>query len=182
MLSQHQRGLPFTLIEAMSCARATISTDVGGVREAVGDNGAVVPRRSWPSGLALELLRDRGAPPAMAEAARSGDRGSHLTPTASRTPPTSVEMVARAQDMASMRVNGKPSLMLESITTLPAALGVVGLSGPALEDHRVGDSQSGGECSHRFFRLLRASPAAGCPEQAAAGPRDVVTDEVERRG
>lgn len=54
----------------------------------------------------------------------AGSRGgttSPASPTASRTPPTSVETVARPQDMASMSVNGKPSLMLDSITTLPAA-------------------------------------------------------------
>ncbi|MCZ4611518.1 GT4 family glycosyltransferase PelF, partial [Streptomyces sp. Lzd4kr] len=45
MLSSISEGFPFTLIEAMSCGRATVSTDVGGVREAVGDTGLVVPPR-----------------------------------------------------------------------------------------------------------------------------------------
>ncbi len=45
MLSSISEGFPFTLIEAMSCGRATVSTDVGGVREAVGDAGLVVPPR-----------------------------------------------------------------------------------------------------------------------------------------
>lgn len=59
-----------------------------------------------------------------AAAIGSGSRGgttSPVSPTASRTPPTSVETVERPQDIASIRVNGKPSLMLESMTTLPAA-------------------------------------------------------------
>ena len=50
MLSSISEGFPFTLIEAMSCGRATVSTDVGGVREAVGDTGFVVPHRSTGTG------------------------------------------------------------------------------------------------------------------------------------
>ncbi|MDN3248736.1 GT4 family glycosyltransferase PelF [Streptomyces sp. ZSW22] len=72
MLSSISEGFPFTLIEAMSCGRATVSTDVGGVREAVGDTGLVVPPRD-PAAMAaaaLELLRDAGRRRAMGEAAR----------------------------------------------------------------------------------------------------------------
>ena len=45
MLSSISEGFPYTLIEAMTCGRATVSTDVGGVSEAVGDTGLVVPPR-----------------------------------------------------------------------------------------------------------------------------------------
>ncbi|GGQ02133.1 GT4 family glycosyltransferase PelF [Streptomyces roseolilacinus] len=72
MLSSISEGFPFTLIEAMSCGRATVSTDVGGVREAVGDAGLVVPPRD-PDAMAaaaLELLRDPARRRAMGEAAR----------------------------------------------------------------------------------------------------------------
>ncbi|MFC7882675.1 GT4 family glycosyltransferase PelF [Streptomyces sp. NPDC057376] len=72
MLSSISEGFPFTLIEAMSCGRATVSTDVGGVREAVGGAGLVVPPRD-PAAMAaaaLELLRDAGRRRAMGEAAR----------------------------------------------------------------------------------------------------------------
>ncbi|MFC4612778.1 GT4 family glycosyltransferase PelF [Streptomyces maoxianensis] len=72
MLSSISEGFPFTLIEAMSCGRATVSTDVGGVREAVGDSGLVVPPRE-PEAMAraaLELLRDPRRRAAMGEAAR----------------------------------------------------------------------------------------------------------------
>ncbi|MEU6277518.1 GT4 family glycosyltransferase PelF [Streptomyces populi] len=72
MLSSISEGFPFTLIEAMSCGRATVSTDVGGVREAVGDSGLVVPPRD-PGAMAaavLELLGDAGRRAAMGEAAR----------------------------------------------------------------------------------------------------------------
>ncbi|MER7665736.1 MULTISPECIES: GT4 family glycosyltransferase PelF [unclassified Streptomyces] len=60
LLSSISEGFPFSLIEAMSCGRATVSTDVGGVREAVGDTGIVVPPRE-PAVMAdatLGLLRD----------------------------------------------------------------------------------------------------------------------------
>ncbi|MFD3651962.1 GT4 family glycosyltransferase PelF [Streptomyces sp. NPDC058620] len=72
MLSSISEGFPFTLIEAMSCGRATVSTDVGGVREAVGDTGLVVPPRD-PAAMAaaaLELLADADRRRRMGEAAR----------------------------------------------------------------------------------------------------------------
>ncbi|GAB2628524.1 GT4 family glycosyltransferase PelF [Streptomyces capparidis] len=72
MLSSVSEGFPFTLIEAMSCGRATVSTDVGGVREAVGDTGAVVPPRE-PEAMAraaLGLLRDPARRARLGEAAR----------------------------------------------------------------------------------------------------------------
>nr|WBO82182.1 GT4 family glycosyltransferase PelF [Streptomyces sp. SBE_14.2] len=72
MLSSISEGFPFTLIEAMSCGRATVSTDVGGVREAVGDMGLVVPPRD-PAAMAaaaLELLGDPVRRAAMGEGAR----------------------------------------------------------------------------------------------------------------
>ncbi|MFG3658683.1 GT4 family glycosyltransferase PelF [Streptomyces sp. NPDC047706] len=72
MLSSISEGFPFTLIEAMSCGRATVSTDVGGVREAVGDTGLVVPPRDPEAmaGAALDLLGDPARRRAMGEAAR----------------------------------------------------------------------------------------------------------------
>ncbi|MEU9038586.1 GT4 family glycosyltransferase PelF [Streptomyces sp. NPDC048352] len=72
MLSSISEGFPFTLIEAMSCGRATVSTDVGGVREAVGDTGLVVPPRD-PEAMAaaaLELLADTPRRARMGQAAR----------------------------------------------------------------------------------------------------------------
>jgi glycosyltransferase involved in cell wall biosynthesis len=44
-LSSISEGMPYTVLEAMMCGRATVSTDVGGVAEAVGDAGLVVPPR-----------------------------------------------------------------------------------------------------------------------------------------
>ena len=60
MLSSISEGFPFSIIEAMSCGRTTVSTDVGGVSEAVGDTGLVVPPREPEkmAAAALTLLRD----------------------------------------------------------------------------------------------------------------------------
>jgi glycosyltransferase involved in cell wall biosynthesis len=42
-LSSISEGMPYTVVEAMMCGRATVNTDVGGVAEMVGDAGLVVP-------------------------------------------------------------------------------------------------------------------------------------------
>ncbi len=58
VLSSISEGFPYTLIEAMTCARACVATDVGGVSEALGDTGRLVPPRD-PEAMAaacLELL------------------------------------------------------------------------------------------------------------------------------
>ena len=55
MLSSISEGFPFSIIEAMSCGRTTVSTDVGGVSEAVGDTGLVVPPRE-PEKMAAAAL------------------------------------------------------------------------------------------------------------------------------
>lgn len=60
VLSSVVEGFPITLVEAMLCARATVSTDVGAVVEAIGGTGLVVPPRN-PRALAeacVALLRD----------------------------------------------------------------------------------------------------------------------------
>ncbi|CAM5684009.1 hypothetical protein SALBM311S_09128 [Streptomyces alboniger] len=60
VLSSVVEGFPISLIEAMFCGRATVSTDVGAVVEVIGGTGLVVPPRN-PRALAdacLALLRD----------------------------------------------------------------------------------------------------------------------------
>ncbi|NLT53966.1 MAG: GT4 family glycosyltransferase PelF [Actinomycetales bacterium] len=60
VLTSISEGFPYTVIEAMSSGRATVSSDVGGVAEAVGDAGIVVPPRE-PEAVAracLSLLTD----------------------------------------------------------------------------------------------------------------------------
>jgi polysaccharide biosynthesis protein PelF len=66
-------GFPYTLIEAMTCGRPCVATDVGGVTEALADTGVVVPAGS-PEDLAqacLTLLRDRPMRERLGAAART---------------------------------------------------------------------------------------------------------------
>lgn len=60
VLSSISEGFPYTVLEAMSSGVPCVATDVGGVREAVGDTGIVVPPRD-PEALGkalVELLSD----------------------------------------------------------------------------------------------------------------------------
>jgi glycosyltransferase involved in cell wall biosynthesis len=60
VLSSVVEGFPISLVEAMFCGRATVSTDAGAVVEVIGGTGLVVPPRN-PRALAeacLALLRD----------------------------------------------------------------------------------------------------------------------------
>ncbi|MGC4937281.1 GT4 family glycosyltransferase PelF [Kribbella sp. DT2] len=71
-LSSISEGMPYTVIEAMMCGRATVSTDVGGTAEAVAGAGAVVPPRD-PSAFAdacLLYLRDAELRQRIGQAAR----------------------------------------------------------------------------------------------------------------
>jgi glycosyltransferase involved in cell wall biosynthesis len=73
VLSSVSEGFPYSLIEAMTCGRPCVATNVGGVTEAVGDTGLVVPPRS-PEPMAeacLALLRDPGLRHRLGAAARN---------------------------------------------------------------------------------------------------------------
>ncbi|MFF5445144.1 glycosyltransferase [Streptomyces sp. NPDC012888] len=66
-------GFPITLVEAMFCGRATVSTDVGAVFEVIGGTGLVVPPRN-PRALAeacTSLLRDPERAARLGSAARA---------------------------------------------------------------------------------------------------------------
>ncbi len=54
-LSSISEGFPYTIIEAMMCAKPVVATDVGGIREAIGDCGSVVPPKR-PERLAEALV------------------------------------------------------------------------------------------------------------------------------
>ena len=71
-LSSVSEGFPYTVIEGMMSGRASVSTDVGGVAEAVGRSGMVVPPKD-PRAFAdacLTLFRDDVLRARMAKSAR----------------------------------------------------------------------------------------------------------------
>lgn len=73
VLSSISEGFPYTVVEAMACGRTVVCTDVGGIREAVGPAGLVVPPRD-PEALAaacMRLLRDDDLRHALAARARA---------------------------------------------------------------------------------------------------------------
>ncbi|MFI9628212.1 glycosyltransferase [Streptomyces sp. NPDC052042] len=73
VLSSTAEHFPDTLVEAMLCGRATVSTDVGAVVEVIGGTGLVVPPRN-PKALAdacLALLRDPARRARLGAAARA---------------------------------------------------------------------------------------------------------------
>lgn len=73
VLSSVVEGFPISLVEAMFCGRATVSTDVGAVVEVIGGTGLVVPPRN-PRALAeacVALLRDAGRRERLGAAARA---------------------------------------------------------------------------------------------------------------
>jgi glycosyltransferase involved in cell wall biosynthesis len=73
VLSSISEGFPYTVIEAMTSGRVCVATDVGGVAEAVGDAGLVVPPRD-PAKMAeaiVRLLRDPGLRRTLGDQARA---------------------------------------------------------------------------------------------------------------
>ena len=56
VLSSLSEGFPFALIEAMACGKAIVATDVGGMAEALGDAGVIVPPRQ-PKRLAEAMVK-----------------------------------------------------------------------------------------------------------------------------
>ncbi len=73
VLSSISEGFPYTLIEAMTCGRACVATEVGGVAEALADTGLVVAPRD-PAAMAqacLTLLHDPALRRRLGTAARS---------------------------------------------------------------------------------------------------------------
>jgi polysaccharide biosynthesis protein PelF len=61
-ISSISEGFPYAIIEAMLCGAAIVSTDVGGVEEALGDTGLLVPANR-PIDLAESIIKLLSLPP-----------------------------------------------------------------------------------------------------------------------
>ena len=73
LLTSISEGFPYSLLEAMAAGRATVATDVGGVKEATGDAGIVVAPRRHRGPLpaaAVRLLLDAELRRSLGQAAR----------------------------------------------------------------------------------------------------------------
>ena len=72
-LTSISEGFPYTVVEAMACGRPCVCTNVGGVAEAVGDTGIVVPPRDYAAvaEACITLLRDQELRHRLGAAARA---------------------------------------------------------------------------------------------------------------
>ena len=60
VLSSHNENMPLSVLEALCCGLPVVATDVGGVSEAVGDDGAIVPSGDLEAlGRAIEDIGSR---------------------------------------------------------------------------------------------------------------------------
>ena len=76
VLASAWEGMPLAVGEAMAMEKPVVATDVGGVRELVGEAGVIVPAKS-PESLAqamLALMRSDARSPQPLWAARRGER------------------------------------------------------------------------------------------------------------
>ncbi|MEU5973349.1 DUF3492 domain-containing protein [Streptomyces sp. NPDC047315] len=113
VLSSVVEGFPHTLVEAMLCGRATVSTDTGAVVEVIGGTGLVVPPRN-PRALAdacLDLIRDPARAARLGAAARA----------------RALELFTADQNIAAFR-----SLYLEVISRAPVHRDAVDAAGGPL--------------------------------------------------
>ncbi|MBT2400298.1 GT4 family glycosyltransferase PelF [Streptomyces sp. ISL-100] len=163
VLSSVVEGCPISLVEAMFCGRATVSTDVGAVVEVIGGTGLVVPPRN-PRALAdacVALMRDPQRRDRLGAAARA----------------RALELFTVEQNLAAFR-----GIYLELISHCPVRREAVGLNGEPLlfanpaETHVpgswAGGGLAGGASGPSWAGAAAADPSqtVGADAGAGAGP------------
>ncbi|MFF7972065.1 DUF3492 domain-containing protein [Streptomyces sp. NPDC007905] len=147
VLSSVVEGFPITLVEAMFCGRATVSTDVGAVVEAIGGTGLVVPPRN-PRALAeacLALLRDPERRERLGAAARA----------------RALELFTVEQNIAAFH-----SIYLEIVSRCPVRRVVLDEAGAPLPFAAPAETHVPVHWTGRTARVL----PRGLPGRAAGGP------------
>ncbi|MFJ1745191.1 DUF3492 domain-containing protein [Streptomyces sp. NPDC088116] len=159
VLSSVVEGFPISLVEAMFCGRATVSTDVGAVVEVIGGTGLVVPPRN-PRALAdacVTLLRDASRRERLGAAARA----------------RALELFTVEQNLAAFR-----ALYLELISHAPVrrTADAVGADGEPLPFANPAEMYVPGRWTARRPAVPRSTPGwapmaerAGARAGAAAG-------------
>ncbi|MCX4905621.1 DUF3492 domain-containing protein [Streptomyces sp. NBC_00878] len=147
VLSSVVEGFPISLVEAMFCGRATVSTDVGAVVEVIGGTGLVVPPRN-PRALAeacVSLLRDPDRRARLGAAAR-----------------------ARALELFTVEQNTTAfhGIYLDIVTHCPVRRVVVGASGEPLPFAVTAEAHVPGRWADSGTRPVAGRPGPGW----AAGP------------
>ncbi|GAA2952656.1 DUF3492 domain-containing protein [Streptomyces enissocaesilis] len=167
VLSSVVEGFPVSLVEAMFCGRATVSTDVGAVVEVIGGTGLVVPPRN-PRALAdacVALLRDPRRRERLGAAARA----------------RALELFTVEQNIEAFR-----GIYLELISHCPVRREALGTDGGPLlfanpaEEHVPGrwagdgaGGPGGGTPGPRWAEGIGAARPVGAGAGAGPGERDV---------
>ncbi|MGW2486991.1 DUF3492 domain-containing protein [Streptomyces sp. NPDC001606] len=152
VLSSVVEGFPISLVEAMFCGRATVSTDAGAVVEVIGGTGLVVPPRN-PRALAeacVALLRDPERRARLGAAARA----------------RALELFTVEQNIAAFH-----GIYLEIVSHCPVRRVVLGQTGEPLPFAAPAESRVPGEWTGPTARVLpRSVPAwaTGAPVRATS--------------
>ncbi len=147
VLSSVVEGFPISLVEAMFCGRATVSTDVGAVVEVIGGTGLVVPPRN-PRALAeacVSLLRDPERRARLGAAARA----------------RALELFTVEQNITAFH-----GIYLEIVSRCPVRRVVVDASGEPLPFAIPAEVHVPGRWAEAGTRLVAGRPGPGW----AAGP------------
>ncbi|MEU6996321.1 DUF3492 domain-containing protein [Streptomyces sp. NPDC046465] len=157
VLSSVVEGFPISLVEAMFCGRATVSTDVGAVVEVIGGTGLVVPPRN-PKALAeacVSLLRDPDRRARLGAAARA----------------RALELFTVEQNVAAFR-----SIYLEIVSHCPVRRDVVDEAGEPVPFAHPAEAYLPGRWA---VAVGPAANGAGAGAEGGGVPRWAVTEEAQ---